>query len=92
MLYSTEPPFQIISTRLMDAATILRMTRFAKFWDLIANSGNFKRSLFHEGTRDERGVLVLDFAFTGSSIFFKFDIRRVQRVSLASLANQFGFI
>jgi len=42
MVYQEHPPFQIISTRTMDYVTLQKMGRFAKFWDLYANSGNFK--------------------------------------------------
>lgn len=42
MLYSEAPPFQIISTSTMNYLTLQKMNRFAKFWDLYANSGEFK--------------------------------------------------
>lgn len=42
MVYSKEPPFQILSTKTMPASEILKFTQFAKFWDLIANRGQFK--------------------------------------------------
>ncbi len=45
MVYQEHPPFQILKTSTMDFATIQRMTRFSKFWDLIANSGNFVSSI-----------------------------------------------
>ncbi len=41
MLYSPHPPYEILQTRVMDFATIQRMRRFARYWDLVANSGNF---------------------------------------------------
>lgn len=43
MLYQEEPPFTVVQTKTMDFKTIQRLTRFAKFWDLFANSGNFPR-------------------------------------------------
>ncbi|MEK6627540.1 MAG: DUF4080 domain-containing protein [Bdellovibrionota bacterium] len=42
MLYSEAPPYQIISTSTMDYVSLQKMNRFAKFWDLYANSGEFK--------------------------------------------------
>lgn len=42
MVYQEHPPFQILRTRTMDYITIQKMSRFSKFWDLYANSGNFK--------------------------------------------------
>ncbi|MBV08037.1 B12-binding domain-containing radical SAM protein [Rubinisphaera sp.] len=41
MRYSPHPPYEILSNRLLDFVTMQRMRRFARYWDLIANSGNF---------------------------------------------------
>ena len=41
MVYSPHPPYEILSTRLMSFEIIQELRRFAKFWDSIANSGNF---------------------------------------------------
>ena len=41
MVYSPHPPYEILQTKLIDFATMQRLRRFARFWDLIANSGNF---------------------------------------------------
>lgn len=43
MVYSEHPPFQILRTKTMDFETLQVMNRFSKFWDLYANSGNFKK-------------------------------------------------
>jgi radical SAM superfamily enzyme YgiQ (UPF0313 family) len=44
MKYSPRAPYEILSNRLLDADTIARLARFARFWDLVANSGNFIES------------------------------------------------
>jgi len=41
MIYSPQPPYEILQNRLIDFATLQRLRRFAKYWDLIGNSGNF---------------------------------------------------
>ena len=41
MAYSPHAPYEILENKLIDFATMSRMRRFARFWDLIANSGNF---------------------------------------------------
>jgi radical SAM superfamily enzyme YgiQ (UPF0313 family) len=41
MIYSPHPPYEILSNKLLDFATLQRLRRFARFWDLTANSGNF---------------------------------------------------
>lgn len=45
MVYSQFAPFEILSNRLIDFETMHRLRRFSRFWDLLANSGNFKTSL-----------------------------------------------
>jgi radical SAM superfamily enzyme YgiQ (UPF0313 family) len=41
MIYSAEPPYEILQTADIDFKEMQRVKRFAKTWDLIANSGNF---------------------------------------------------
>jgi len=41
MVYSANPPYEILQNKLMDFATMQKMRRFARFWDLVGNSGNF---------------------------------------------------
>ena len=41
MVYSPAPPYEVLATKVIDFATMQRLRRFARFWDLIANSGNF---------------------------------------------------
>jgi hypothetical protein len=41
MVYSPLPPYEILRTRLIDFATMQRLRRFARYWDLVGNSGNF---------------------------------------------------
>jgi len=45
MVYAAEPPYTIQQTAVVDAATVQRFTRLARYWDLIANSGRFAQSL-----------------------------------------------
>lgn len=45
MRYSPDPPYEILSTNVMDFATMQRLQRFARYWDLVANSGRFSRTL-----------------------------------------------
>ncbi|RKZ70164.1 MAG: B12-binding domain-containing radical SAM protein [Gammaproteobacteria bacterium] len=43
--YNPEPPYNILSTRDIDFDTMQRVNRFARYWDMIANSGRFKNTL-----------------------------------------------
>jgi radical SAM superfamily enzyme YgiQ (UPF0313 family) len=44
MIYSPHAPYEVLATKTMDFETIQKMRRFARYWDLVANSGNFVRT------------------------------------------------
>jgi radical SAM superfamily enzyme YgiQ (UPF0313 family) len=41
MVYDPTTPYEILQNRQLDFFTMQRMRRFARYWDLVANSGNF---------------------------------------------------
>jgi radical SAM superfamily enzyme YgiQ (UPF0313 family) len=41
MVYGANPPYEILQNKLLDFATMQRLRRFAKYWDMVGNSGNF---------------------------------------------------
>jgi radical SAM superfamily enzyme YgiQ (UPF0313 family) len=41
MIYNAHPPYEILQNKLLDFATMQRLRRFARYWDLVGNSGNF---------------------------------------------------
>ena len=43
--YNPRAPYNILSTKHIDFATMQRVNRFARFWDMIGNSGRFKNTL-----------------------------------------------
>lgn len=45
MRYNPLPPYNILSTRDIDFPTMQRVNRFARYWDMIANSGRFPHTL-----------------------------------------------
>ncbi len=44
MLYSDEPPYEIIQNSLISFEKMQEMKRFARFWDIFYNSGNFHKT------------------------------------------------
>lgn len=44
MVYSPHPPFEILRNKLLDFETLQRLRRFARYWDLVGNSGNFRET------------------------------------------------
>lgn len=41
MVYDPYPPYTVLATNKIDFATMQRLVRFARYWDLVANSGRF---------------------------------------------------
>ncbi len=40
VVWNPQPPYEILQNRLVDFATLQQMRRFARYWDLVGNSGN----------------------------------------------------
>ena len=45
MVYAAEPPYTVQQTAAVDAPTVQRFVRLARYWDLLANSGRFQQTL-----------------------------------------------
>ncbi len=86
MIYSDYSPYQILSTSTMDYNTLQKMNRFAKFWDLYANSGQFKNLMawFLENPKNSSFFWSF-FAFTE---FLSERFTETHSLSLMSLSEQ----
>ncbi len=47
MVYSDKPPYDIVKNDMLSFKEIQKMKRFARFWDLTYNSGNFKKTVHY---------------------------------------------
>jgi len=47
MVYEAHPPYTILANDRIDFASMQRLVRFARYWDMIANSGRFAHTLPH---------------------------------------------
>lgn len=45
MVYNPQPPYNILQTSQVDFITLQAMNRFARYWDMIGNSGRFEKTL-----------------------------------------------
>ncbi len=45
MVFDSVPPYALKKSSTVDASTMQRVSRFARYWDLIANSGRFRKTL-----------------------------------------------
>jgi radical SAM superfamily enzyme YgiQ (UPF0313 family) len=60
MIYNPQPPYEILQNRLIDFATMQRLRRFARYWDMVGNSGNFIETtplIWRSGVSAERRKL-----------------------------------
>jgi radical SAM superfamily enzyme YgiQ (UPF0313 family) len=84
MVYQNFAPFQIVSTSTMDYHVLQRMNRFAKFWDLYANSGEFKN--FMKWMKDQPGSYFWNFMKFVDVLSLKYT--DTHSISMMSLAEQ----
>jgi radical SAM superfamily enzyme YgiQ (UPF0313 family) len=45
MVFDPYPPYTVLATDRIDFATMQRLVRFARYWDLVANSGRFAHTV-----------------------------------------------
>jgi radical SAM superfamily enzyme YgiQ (UPF0313 family) len=43
--FNPDPPYNILATDAIDFATMQRLSRFSRYWDIVANSGRYVRTL-----------------------------------------------
>jgi radical SAM superfamily enzyme YgiQ (UPF0313 family) len=82
MVYSPYAPYEILQTRLIDFGTMQRLKRFARYWDLVANSGNFREStllLWGDASPFDRFLAFSDWLYEAS--------RRTNGIALKRLAE-----
>ena len=82
MIYNAHPPYEILQNRLIDFATMQRLRRFAKYWDLVGNSGNFVAAtplIWRDGSPFANFLRFSDWLYAR--------IRRTDTIALARLAE-----
>ncbi len=47
LVFDPYPPYTILANKQIDFASMQRLVRFARYWDLVANSGRFAHTLPH---------------------------------------------
>ena len=83
MVYAAHPPYEILQNRLIDFSAMQKMRRFARFWDLIANSGNFLETTPLIWSRSDSAFA----AFMRMSEWLFDKIGRRHGIALATLAE-----
>ena len=82
MVYQNDPPYRILKNDLLDFPTVQRISRFARYWDLIANSGRFGHSLplLLGTTPFERFLMLSDWLFASTGQTHKIALPRLFRL------------
>ncbi|PQJ55274.1 B12-binding domain-containing radical SAM protein [Psychrosphaera saromensis] len=73
------PPFNILSTDRIDFATMQLVNRFARYWDMIGNSGRFKHTLTHLLTDKpfDDFMAITDWLFNATGQTHKINLKRL---------------
>ena len=88
MTYNAHPPYEILQNKLLDFATMQRLRRFAKYWDLVGNSGNFVAITPLIWQHGEGGTAVSPFKnFLRFSDWLYAQIGRTDTIALVRLAE-----
>lgn len=90
--FNPAPPYSILSTRDIDFNTMLRLNRFARYWDLIVNSGHFNhaRSLILGDKPFEQFLTLSDWLYTQLQQTHKIALRRLFDLLYIALTELFG--
>jgi len=90
--YNPNPPYNILSTRDIDFATMQRVNRFARYWDVIANSGRFTNTLplVLGDAPFQRFLQVSDSLYQTSGSTWKIALKRLFDMLYPVLTNELG--
>lgn len=77
--YNPHPPYNLLCSGLLDFATMRRLERFARYWDLIGNSGRFRHFRPRLLGNDPFGrfMLLSDWLFATTGQTYQFALERL---------------
>ncbi len=77
--YNPQPPYNLLCSALLDFATMRRLERFARYWDLIGNSGRFRhaRPLLLGDEPFRRFMALSDWLFAATGQSHQFALERL---------------
>jgi len=93
MVYSDTPPYDILKTAHISFETIQKMKRFARYWDLLYNSGSFKRSvrlIWPDGDVFGGFGAFSDWVYTQTEATWKIAQERLARLLFDYLVTVYG--
>jgi radical SAM superfamily enzyme YgiQ (UPF0313 family) len=93
MVYSPNPPYEVLTTKLIDFATMQRLRRFGRYWDLYGNSGNFARALpmlWQDASPFERFMRLADWLYARLGRNHGIGLRELAEQMFAFLTGEIG--
>jgi len=93
MVYSNKPPYDILQNDLINFKEMQRMKRFARFWDMVYNSGNFKKSatlLWKEGKVYEGFYAFSEWLYTQTKSTWQISLDRLAELIFRYLDEVMG--
>jgi len=91
MRYSDIPPYDILSNDLLSFKEIQKMKRFARFWDLTYNSGNFKKSivlLWKDSTVYDAFFAFSEWIYSQTDSTWKISLDRLSKLLFVYLTDE----
>lgn len=93
MVYANKPPYDILATGTIDFLTMQKLKRFARYWDIVYNSGNFKQSvtlLWEDGDVFEGFWGFTDYFYQNTQSTHQIGIERVVKYLFTYLTTKKG--
>jgi len=90
--YNPKAPYNILTTKDIDFATMQRVNRFARFWDMIGNSGRFNNTLpmLLADAPFERFMQLSDSLYQQAGSTWKIALKRLFEMIYVVMTEQFA--
>ncbi len=93
LVFNTEAPYELLSSRDLNFFTMQRLSRFARFWDLYANSGRFPSALsmlWKEATPFEGFIHFADWIYAQAKEHHGISVKRLAEFLFKYLTTERG--
>lgn len=93
MVYSDKPPYDILQNDLIPFKEMQKMKRFARFWDMVYNSGNFKKSaklLWNDGKVYDGFYTFSEWLYTQTESTWQISLDRLAQLIFRYLCEEMG--
>ena len=92
MRYNPDPPYNVLATDRIDFTGMQRISRFARYWEMVGNSGRFRRglALLLDGAPFERFMAFSDWFYASARKTHEIALERLFEHVHAFLVTQVG--